>query len=550
MSSALSLDARAPFLDVRAPTRRRLRVPLLLGVFVVLSFGLDVRGTLGTDTGGKLATLEEMDRHSTLVPDVGYWAAQFDPDAAAHPLYYTQRFADGYVNVTTLPMLLAARPLDAVGGTRLVLLLPILGGVLAAVGARRLAVRFGSIRPDVVFWIVGLASPTLIYSLDVWEHSLGLGLMALGVDSAFALLDGRSIRHGFGVGLAFGAAATMRTEALLYLAIVGAIVAIALWGRSRRAVPVALASIGFGAAAPLGLNELVERALLGDPLRSARASDTLASGGLRIADRFDEGLRTTVGLNLTQHDVASGALLVVALVVGGAAMVRSRRTVARFALASATLLLGLRMTIGFGFVSGMVTALPVAAFAAVAPSRRLRTVAACSLAALPAVWSLQYLGGAGPQWGGRYVLLPGLLLGVVGLIAIERAEPSLRRWGIGLSVAVTLFGFLGLVERTHAVADAGQRLAAFDDGVVISTEAHLFREVGSEYRRDRRWLTAVGPEASAIVGDLLRELRPASFAVITRGATIDVPRGYVRWDESIDFLGVDFVVRHYVRGVA
>ena len=53
---------------------------LLLIVYAGVAFALnDPRGTLGTDTGGKLATLQMMQRHGGLDPDIGYWAEQADP---------------------------------------------------------------------------------------------------------------------------------------------------------------------------------------------------------------------------------------------------------------------------------------------------------------------------------------------------------------------------------------------------------------------------------------------------------------------------------------
>jgi hypothetical protein len=43
-------------------------------VYVALSFANDPHGSLGTDTGGKTATLVTMNRNGNLDPDVGYWA--------------------------------------------------------------------------------------------------------------------------------------------------------------------------------------------------------------------------------------------------------------------------------------------------------------------------------------------------------------------------------------------------------------------------------------------------------------------------------------------
>src|SRR5688500_18638468 len=105
---------------------RRYLLPgvLLLAVYLNLSLAMSPRGFLGTDTGGKVATLRAMDECGCADPDVGYWAERWDPDGSLHPLYYTSRVGDRWVDATTLPMLLSAWPLYALGGYRAALLLP------------------------------------------------------------------------------------------------------------------------------------------------------------------------------------------------------------------------------------------------------------------------------------------------------------------------------------------------------------------------------------------------------------------------------------------
>jgi len=109
--------------------------------YVALSFLLDPRGTMGADEGAKVATLKVMAEQGSFRPDVGYWAAEWDPEGIYHGLTYTTRFGDQYVNVSTLPMIMVGKPLIDVGGYRATVLLPMLGGVLTALAARALAVR-------------------------------------------------------------------------------------------------------------------------------------------------------------------------------------------------------------------------------------------------------------------------------------------------------------------------------------------------------------------------------------------------------------------------
>ena len=132
-------------MDGRA-LRRWLCTPWIAAI-VLLAFsgGLsllnDPGGTLGSDTGIKVATLRVMDQRSTLHPGLGYWAAEWDPKATVHPYRDTTLIRGEYIDVPTLPMLVAAYPLWRVGGYRLSLLWPMLGLVACAFIARALASR-------------------------------------------------------------------------------------------------------------------------------------------------------------------------------------------------------------------------------------------------------------------------------------------------------------------------------------------------------------------------------------------------------------------------
>ena len=137
-----------------------------------------------------------MTQRGTVDPDVGYWAEDLDPTGRLHPLWYTTRLGDRWVNVTTLPMIEAAAPLYRLGGYRLALLLPMLGGVAAAFAGRALARRIvdagrGDRAGWTAFWLIGLASPVTIYALDLWEHALGLALLAWAAVALVDVVEGR-----------------------------------------------------------------------------------------------------------------------------------------------------------------------------------------------------------------------------------------------------------------------------------------------------------------------------------------------------------------------
>jgi hypothetical protein len=281
-------------------TRPPIATVVLFLVYLTCSAFDDPRGFLGTDTGAKVATLEAMQHRHSWVPDVGYWAARWDPHAALHPLYDTIPVGRHFVDVTTLPMILVAHPLWAIGGYRLALVLPMMGAVAVALAALALARRLGAQHPMTVFWIVGLASPAFVYALDLWEHTIGLALMAWGV---VLLYDTWSRRAGWkgalAAGALFGAAASMRTEALLYGAVATAVVCLAIAVRER--TPWLAARIGASALVGVGAlwvaNDRLERLVLGGSLRESRAAGTAGAAGSDLVTRAGEALRTALGMN-------------------------------------------------------------------------------------------------------------------------------------------------------------------------------------------------------------------------------------------------------------
>ena len=557
---------------------------VLLLVYVGLSFLNDPHGFLGTDTGGKVATLRAMARHHGLNPDVGYWAARWDPTGRLHPLYYTSKIGSKWINVTTLPALYAAYPLWRLGGYRAALLLPMLGSVAAAWAARTLARRLGASRtslvPDAAFWLVGLASPLTIYALDFWEHSLGVALMAWAVVILVGIVSSaesgsespgsespgsespgfskrsasdtdvhrfqKLVVSGLGAGLLFGLSSTMRTESLVYGGVaVGVVCAVLLW-RGWRAFRgwwrAALAPVAVGVAASIGLavpfllNSALERATIGGTLRSERTAGTAVAVGSVAGSRLQEAALTAVGMqpDLQMKTYLTGAALVV-LVLVAVLLAREprpeRRRLAVVAGAGAVLLYVLRFATGLGFVPGMLAAAPVGIVGLLALWRgaRARIVAVIALGSLPVVWLFQYLGGAAPQWGGRYILASGFLLTVLGVGELARRPGAAARVLVaGLAVAVTVFGLAWLSERSHAVGSAERALGRRPEPVLVSTVAHLVREGGGYFgvEGDKPWLTAITTEDLQFAAQVVSDAGDHEFGLVSledRHPDPDVP---------------------------
>jgi hypothetical protein len=535
----------------------------LLAVYGVLSLLNDPHGTLGTDTGGKLASLRMMDRNGGFNPDLGYWAERFDPDGNLHPLFYTKHIGDRWVNLTTLPMAYTAYPLYKLGGERAALLLPMFGAVLSALGARALARRLSGERAGWwAFWLVGLASPLLVYALDFWEHTLGVAALLWAVVLVTDVVRGcAGWRGSLLAGVFMGIALTMRTETLIY----DALLAVgACWILTRQSAPVkrlvGLAVVGAtGLGAVLVANQVLEQVTLGGALRAGRAASTAAAGGANVGRRIDEAVTTLVGLNRfeTPLDWFVGGFLACTVAYGVWRLAQrdaASRKLGAVACAATAVVYAVRFSAGLGFVPGLLTASPlVLAGVVLAPGdKRTRRFVWLALTALPIVWIFQYSGGAAPQWGSRYLLISGALLTVVAAVRLADVQLSQAVPVVVLAVAVTCAGVAWLGQRSHAVADGVRRIEHIRADVLISQEAHLLREGGATYEPDRQWLTAVGAQELQDAFRVARAADARTIALVADSARArpHTPAGFHRaeGEERIQFLpSVSLRVTTYVR---
>jgi hypothetical protein len=435
-----------------------------------------------------------------------------------------------------------------------VLVIPMLAAVFAALAARALARRLGARTGWPAFWVIGLVSPLAIYALDFWEHGLGLALMLWGVVLLLRMLDdNHPVRDAALAGACFGAAATMRTEALLYLAVCGGVVCLTLLLRRRSlTAPVGrgLAMLA-GAAAPLLANEALERLTFGTTLRASRAASTAAGAGQSGNTRVRDAFTYLAGMNRFEfsRDIVLG-LGIVALVMAGAWLLT--REVERGPILGVCALLGAAMLYfigfgaGFGFVPGLLTASPFAAVGLLVGWRAdVRIVTVMAVVALPLVWFFQYSGGAGPQWGARYTLLSGALLLVAATVVLEGHRTAFM--GVVLVAAlITGFGIAWLSVRSTWVASGIEHIVDRHDQAVISGGQHLLREGGAFYEPGRHWLTAdTGAPLHRAVA-IVHDAGDTEFAYVV-GGTTPLPKtlnGYVRRGvERVAFLRSDVELR-------
>jgi hypothetical protein len=466
--------------------------------------------------------------------------------------------------------------LFALLGERGLLVLPWLGGLLAAWTAGLLAERLASGSGWLAIALVGLASPLLIYSGLFWEHAPAAALFSLGV---LLSLPEESPRRGRVVlaGACFGLAVAWRAEIALFLAVLLLARVVTLprpglaWlvrlgaGLALTSLPALLYTwLTTGSALPAtpwrtaSLAAVLEQALRHAPL----ALPDLLVGRNEFGQALPEPIRWSPvpGLLLLLSAWGRRGRLVTLARVGGLLLV---------GLPTAALF----VTPAPGAVHGFLIAAPFLGLVLCMPGELRRVeaarwlllfaalaVAAYALAAISA--NLRGLAAGGTEWGSRY-LLPlypplGALAGATLMGLLRR-----RRWAEvasgGLLAMLALgFQFAGLAQIDNVLPQLrryGELVGALPPGPVVAatnlairatpellsrravycaeTPAALRRwtELAEAAGEPRLWLVDVGPlpaswlqpgAAAPSVLDTLTAgtLRASSYSVAALGAVL------------------------------
>jgi len=518
---------------------------VVLAVYAGLALLNSTGGYLGTDTGAKVITLDRMVEEGTIRPDIGYWAEEWDPQGEYHPLFDTRRNDEGgWVNVTTLPMLIASQPLYELGGYRLALLWPMLGSIISAFACRDIARQLAGEREGWwTFWIVALASPLTVYALDLWEHSLGAGLMLTAIALLLRAFESpRWSLLAIGAGLLFGASATMRAESFVVAFVaVGTACARLLVHR----LPVRSVGVGVSALAAFAVPWLANAALETQLAANRRTERVTGQAGrewwTELSERGEEALLTWFGLPGVAYpgNVILGVCAVGALVLAVVLHRRGEGRSALLAIGAVAVIFALSFSSGRSFVSGALIASPFAGLAVL--GRRTSAywwLFGTALAMTALTWMFQLTGGAGPQWGGRYILVPTLLLTTLGIVALlAHGDRSTVVIVTGLAALVTAFGVSWLNHRSHEVEEFFEQLAARPEDVVISDNGFLVREAGPAYE-DGRYLSVGRRGTVAGAVDVVADAGFETFAVLTRRSAPPEIDGELAGSTEVRFLGV------------
>lgn len=467
-------------------------VTLTLLVLFVALLG-DAGYNSGSDAGGKTATVERIAEMGLSGVDVGYWAEAVDPTGAHHPMINTSRTSEGWIQVTSGVMPALSAVGKRIAGDVGALWLSILAVPLGALGAARLSRRLGSSHGWVAFIVVGALSPLTFYGTDQWEHGPAL---ALGLWATVLLLEHPSGKAALVAGLVAGAAVVLRRELVFVFLFLGLSELFVDAGRrhwlqrSRRATIGVTIAIG----GVLGAGYLFDRAVLGQTT-GGRSASQAANAGNDVAERLSDAVLTTVVQypRMGLSEVMLGVLALVGIAIATLGWRDDDPFRMRVGSVVAVACVFSRVASGTGFVPGAFAALPITAMAPLLARDLGRRLLAVSGAAVLGILAFQWTGSLAAQWGGRYLLLPAAIVAVVAAAEIER-----RGWrapvalvALGCTATFAVFGLAWHVERTGWMATRAGDLeaAAVEGDVVISTQAHFPREIGSTSLGDR-WLRA------------------------------------------------------------
>lgn len=308
----------------------------------------------------------------------------------------------------------------------------------------------------------------------------------------------------------------------------------------------AVAVVGF--AVPWLANSVLEDALGGNARSSRVTGAAQREFWAEISDRGEEALITWFGLpGLGYPDGVLIGVAIVGLIIGAIVLHRRERDrEAGIAGAVAGVLFVVVLAgAGLTFVSGAFMASPLAIAAAWSVRHRYEpALLAGAMACTVGIWAFQFLGGAGPQWGGRYLLAPTLLLTVLGVVHLPIAPKNVQAVVVAMAVTVSAFGVGWLGQRSHEVQDFFADLAERPEDVIISTNGFLVREAGAGVY-DRRYLSLSREAPLEGAVEVVVAAGLDSYAVLTSSEQLPHLSGTSAGVERADFLGVPLFLHSY-----
>jgi MFS family permease len=441
---------------------------------------------------------------------ISYPGTPYDPAKRYIPVS-TSAAPGGIVSMYPVLFPLLCAPVIAISGGRLMLLMPFLGALTAALLAGWMAGGLGQ-KTMPVSAILLLATPLGFYAVNVFEHSLSVAFILAGL---FAVTHrgnpSAASPLAWGVfGICLGTGFWIRSELAVLLPLCLAPIAFAAHEHRLSALTTSVV----GVMASLATGSLIQRLTLGFwlPVHFSRVAER------RVFDASFFASRKQSIQNLFSPDWATGVALIIWLIAFVIVLASKRKTgkavrlftliavfaglAAAFGLPALRLLGGAKPTEAFPIRTAtavwvVLCALPISLTGeqAIPGVRKTRL-----LLGITATWLI--IGGmlsspvdGGFQWGARFYL-PTVVIATLLLLTAPAATGAWEFWrrkalglAIGMGIAIQLFGFaltyhvsLGNAKVLDAM------LVTTRPGDVILTDTFFVPELAAPAWNDRIFL--------------------------------------------------------------
>jgi hypothetical protein len=402
---------------------------IIAGVLLYLSWQmLSPLHFLITDTALRFTQVEQIVAHDWQTLAIDYPQRLFDPELEHLVFTGAAGMVDGqlYLMITPYLPIMAAFFYSILGSGGLGIV-PAIGGIFTAVALYKLA-RFTRLPyPSLILWTTVFATPILIYSVKLWDHTLATALAAWAIYfTVRGLEEERPRSTGFLLagGACLGLSLGQRPEMYIFVSAVAATFLLLVRPLFRPGLIIAIG--GLAGALPIWISQWV---WVGHPLGMAFAANILGYGRIASPTTTTDALTTysqyfldfvTIIQYFTALPNQKAVAASIYTIIGATIIVLTIRAQPRFL--TGLLLLGLAvLSAGYSmwfdfvtreFVAGILPTLPLFVFALVYPGYYGRWVYnqqaykfVADVALLFLAFTLLFSGShGGSQWGSRYLL--------------------------------------------------------------------------------------------------------------------------------------------------
>jgi len=192
--------------------RKKIVVHLLLltiFLYVLSLYFMSTELFFSNDNGLRYLQIQELAHNQRQSFSVSYPARYLAPELEYTPFYYAYAVIEEeiYFSISAFLPLITSWFYPALELFALPIF-PVLGGVLIAAAIFSLGRLIHVKRPFLLLWAAVLATPVLFYSLQLWDHTMGVACalwslvgMAYGLQTGrwtYAFLGGLALGFGFG----------------------------------------------------------------------------------------------------------------------------------------------------------------------------------------------------------------------------------------------------------------------------------------------------------------------------------------------------------------